>query len=138
MKASELRIGNYVNVPNYEQCPFRIDAFEHCSEKFIKVAQEVKLNGFEVHPITWYGDNLQPIPLTVEWLLKFGFEKSGLWTYVIELQGNLKLVYYLGEKGWSIGFKSYSDFSNLYYVHQLQNLYFALIGEELTIKKQNQ
>jgi hypothetical protein len=138
MKASELRIGNYVNVPNYEQCPFRIDAFEHCSEKFIKVAQEVKLNGFEVHPITWYGDNLQPIPLTVEWLLKFGFEKSGLWTYVIELQGNLKLVYYLGEKGWSIGFKSYSDFSNLYYVHQLQNLYFALTGEELTIKKQNQ
>ena len=138
MKSSELRIGNYVNVPNYEQCPFRIDAFEHCSEKFIKVAQEVKLNGFEVHPITWYGDNLQPIPLTVEWLLKFGFEKSGLWTYVIELQGNLKLVYYLGEKGWSIGFKSYSDFSNLYYVHQLQNLYFALTGEELTIKKQNQ
>ena len=138
MKASELRIGNYVNVPNYEQCPFRIDAFEHCSEKFIKVAQEVKLNGFEVHPITWYGDNLQPIPLTVEWLLKFGFEKSGLWTYVIELQGNLKLVYYLGEKGWSIGFKSYSDFSNLYYVHQLQNLYFALTGKELTIKKQNQ
>jgi hypothetical protein len=134
MKASELRIGNYVNVPNYEQCPFRIDAFEHCSEKFIKVAQEVKLNGFEVHPITWYGDNLQPIPLTVEWLLKFGFEKSGLWTYVIELQGNLKLVYYLGEKGWSIGFKSYSDFSNLYYVHQLQNLYFALTGEELTLK----
>ena len=76
MKASELRIGNYVNVPIKEQCPFRIDAFEYCSEKFIKVAQEVKLNGFEVHPLTWYGGDLQPIPLTEKWLLKFGFEKT--------------------------------------------------------------
>jgi hypothetical protein len=80
-------------------------------------------------------NEFKPIPLTEEWLLKFGFEKSMSWTYVIELKGNLKLVYYLGEKGWSIGFKSYSDFSNLEYVHQLQNLYFALTGEEL--KPQN-
>ena len=76
-----------------------------------------------------------PILLTEEWLLKFGFEKQMAWTYCIELKGNLKLVYYLGEKGWSIGNKNYSDFSNLQYVHQLQNLYFALTNEELTIKE---
>lgn len=67
-------------------------------------------------------------------MLKFGFEKTMAWTYYINLVGGLNLVYYLGEKGFSIGFKNYSDFSNLEYVHQLQNLYFALTGEELTIK----
>jgi hypothetical protein len=75
----------------------------------------------------------KPIPLTEEWLLKFGLEKIGIWTFSLNLVGNLDLIYYLGEKGWSIGLKSYSDFSNLKYVHQLQNLYFSLTGKELTI-----
>lgn len=78
---------------------------------------------------------LNPIPLTEEWLLKFGFEKQMMWTYAINIIGNKKLIYYLGEKGWSVGNKNYSDFSNLNYVHQLQNLYFALTNQELEIKK---
>jgi hypothetical protein len=77
----------------------------------------------------------KPIPLTEEWLLKFGFEKQMMWTYAINIIGNKKLIYYLGEKGWSVGNKNYSDFSNLNYVHQLQNLYFALTNQELEIKK---
>jgi hypothetical protein len=77
----------------------------------------------------------KPIPLTEEWLLKLGLKKIGIWTFSLNLVGNLDLIYYLGEKGWSIGLKSYSDFSNLKYVHQLQNLYFALTGKELTIKE---
>lgn len=97
-----------------------------------------KVNKIDLEAITYIvkepHNQVKPIPLTEEWLLKFGFYKSMSWTYAIELKGNLKLVYYLGEKGWSIGFKSYSDFSNLEYVHQLQNLYFALTGNELTIK----
>jgi hypothetical protein len=79
--------------------------------------------------------HFKPIELTEEWLLKLGLEKIGIWTFSLNLVGNLDLIYYLGEKGWSIGLKSYSDFSNLKYVHQLQNLYFALTGEELIIKK---
>jgi hypothetical protein len=133
MKASELRIGNYVNVPIKEQCPFRIDAFEHCDEKFIKVAQKVKLNGFEVHPLTWYGGDLQPIPLSEEWLLKFGFEKK-YW-------GNDKNQYPFMEKGLVI--IDLLDYTietasglviEMKYVHQLQNFYFALTGKELTLK----
>jgi hypothetical protein len=77
----------------------------------------------------------KPIPLTEEWLLKLGLEKIGIWTFSLNLVGNLDLIYYSGEKGWSIGLKSYSDFSNLKYVHQLQNLYFALTGKELKIKE---
>ena len=118
MKANELRIGNWVMVFPVKN-PQQV-----CDVMFDSVNTE---SVFGQH----YGE-VEPIQLTEEWLLKFGFEKTMSWTYVKDLVGNLKLVYYLGEKGWSIGFKSYSDFPNLKYVHQLQNLYFALTGEELT------
>jgi hypothetical protein len=131
MKANELRIGNYVNVPNSKQCPFRIDAFEHCSEKFIKVAQEVKLNGFEVHPLTWYGGDLEPIPLTEEWLVKFGFETNDVRYWQIS-SFRLHINRY-GE--WIFKVETFEQ--EIKYVHQLQNLYFALIGEELTIKSKD-
>ena len=112
MKANELRIGNLVYLTDKDKVWEILDGHE--------------IDECDDNPL------VQPIPLTEEWLLKFGFEKTMSWTYVKDLVGNLKLVYYLGEKGWSIGFKSYSDFPNLKYVHQLQNLYFALTGEELT------
>jgi hypothetical protein len=127
MKANELRIGNYVNVPNPKQCPFRIDAFEYCSEKFIKVAQEVKINGKEVHPLTWYGKDLEPIPLTEEWLLKFGFENNRL--------GLFDCIKVVEDIGFHIYFIQ-RHLKEVQYVHQLQNLYFALIGEELTFKSE--
>jgi len=120
LKASELRIGNFTTLGVV--CLIEDDVF--------RVAD----SDGDTFKNTWA--DIEPIPLTEEWLLKFGFQKSMSWTYVVELKGNLKLVYYLGEKGWSIGFKSYSDFSNLEYVHQLQNLYFALTGEELTLKSE--
>jgi hypothetical protein len=118
MKANELRIGNWVMI-DPSSIPQQV-----CDVMCDCVTTE---NTRGAH----YG-LVDAIPLTEEWLLKFGFEKTMSWTYVKDLVGNLKLVYYLGEKGWSIGFKSYSDFPNLKYVHQLQNLYFALTGEELT------
>lgn len=138
MKNTDLRIGNYVNVPIKEQCPFRIDAFEYCSEQFIKVAQEIEISGTQVHPLTWYGGDLEPIPLTEEWLLKFGFEKNfnNFYEKLInkdedDFIGKLTdyfFAYYIDKK---------DNYPLIYikYVHQLQNLYFALTGEELTIKE---
>lgn len=78
----------------------------------------------------------QPIPLTEEWLLKFGFEEkqgystSKYWKddkFLYKLNGYFLVINetYEGE--------ALSD--NIQYVHQLQNLYFALTGEELEIKK---
>jgi hypothetical protein len=121
MKANELRIGNYVHGNPYDGV-IKIFNNGKCVIKHKSGIEKCEIK------------NLQPIPITEEWLLKFGFYKTMSWTYEIELEGNLKLVYYLGEKGWSIGFKSYSDFANLKYVHQLQNLYFALMGKELIYK----
>ena len=80
---------------------------------------------------------LNPIPLTEEWLLKFGFEKLQNpnntpsliwkidWTFVFVQSIFDDLFYYFPKDGNRITLKS---------VHQLQNLYFALKGTELTIK----
>ncbi len=73
--------------------------------------------------------NYQPITLTEEWLLKFGFEKRSI------IQENDS--YYLnGEIVWVTkkGFRYFQNRNIIQHVHQLQNLYFALTGEELTIK----
>ena len=126
IQANELRIGNWVSVEKqgvrYNE---RIQSISAYSGKF---------NTFE-DPHYERIETLEPISLTEEWLLKLGFKKQMAWTFYIPIIGNMKLVYYLGEKGWSIGNKEYSD-HECKYVHQLQNLYFALTGEELTIKNE--
>jgi len=80
------------------------------------------------------GDSIafEPIPLTEDWLLKFGFEKVGvnyqkgwllLWTYL--KTGEVHFV--LNEPN-----SNKRHITELKYVHQLENLYFALEGSELT------
>lgn len=84
-------------------------------------------------------DHVEPIQLTEDVLFKCGFEyKTNLWE---------SKVYRLNE--WFISFESgicvfgfkkttkspYTMLKNdIKYLHQLQNLYFALTGEELEIK----
>jgi hypothetical protein len=104
MKASELRIGNYV----------------YFEDKLLKFDFEMG----------WNFDYIKPIPLTEEWLLKFGFEKDGIYYENAHLQ--------LSKMTSKNGYDCYCtdlDFSifmtELKHVHQLQNLYFALTNEEL-------
>ncbi|MEI7584640.1 hypothetical protein [Runella sp.] len=125
LRATELRIGNLIEYLVY-------DELATPKEEFVE-------NYVDIDDLRWLNENpddnfYRPMKLTEDILKRFGFVKTMSWTYAIELKGNLKLVYYLGEKGWSIGFKSYSDFSNLIYTHQIQNLYFALTGQELTLQ----
>lgn len=75
-----------------------------------------------------------PIPLTEDWLLKFGFtftdEKDGL-------AKNYVIIYLPDNENKSFTFIYEFDFmpriTEVKFVHQLQNLYFALAGEELKI-----
>ena len=70
-----------------------------------------------------------PIPLTEEWLLKFGFKRFpwGLVAGNLLFKDNLKCTELTFEVG--NGFRV-----EIKYVHQLQNLYFCLCGKELTLK----
>ena len=116
MEAKELRIGN--NLYN-DGVVVTIDArsiFDIWDDKGLK--------------------NYKPIPLTEEWLLKFGFEKKqgGLESVYFILAGKCLLEYNLTHKFADIVRKVNLDlFIELEYVHSLQNLYFALTGEELIV-----
>ena len=121
MEARELRLSNLVLKDNIE---YIIDT------KFF----------LDVYDGTCYQYEFKPIPLTEEWLLKFGFSKF-LNQYTLITSVHKKdfknipfIVLYLDNKF------EYDDLrfrTNLKYVHQLQNLYFALTGEELTTQELN-
>ena len=113
MKASELRIGNYVEYG---------DDIEQISIHLLFGA----LNG----------DDVKPIPLTEEWLVKFGFEPN-IYNDEFELYPLTFDCEYTDEGNWNISYDSYPLSTEIKHVHQLQNLYFALTGEELTIKNED-
>jgi hypothetical protein len=79
----------------------------------------------------------KPIQLTEEWLLKFGFEKVlNQYKKITDVSKdtfkNIPFIILFLDNQFQ-----YDDLrfiTNLQYVHQLQNLYFALTGDELTIK----
>lgn len=80
-------------------------------------------------------DSYVGIPLTEEWLLNFGFKGLSTSNYLGLLLG---IIYFRWDKE-----SKYLDFEldyesvqlpHIKYVHQLQNLYFALTGDELTLK----
>ncbi|AGO47465.1 hypothetical protein Phi19:3_gp061 [Cellulophaga phage phi19:3] len=134
MNANELRKGIYVRDRSGKE--MLIDFIDMPNNK---VGMNMLVMGIPVHPLTEFIDYLQPIPLTEEWLLKFGFVKND-WT-----DGGT-IIYY----GWQNGAVlletdsnssffildgKHEEFNNIKHVHQLQNLYFALTGEELTTKK---
>lgn len=78
-------------------------------------------------------ESFNPIPITEEWLLKFGFKKGVMVMYII-MDDNEQIQYSLDNNIFSFSFKaSYFKKIDVKYIHQLQNLYFALKGEELTL-----
>ncbi len=117
MKANELRIGNLIRFSE-DGTIFTIDSIE---EKGLSVQNEKEIAWIEL-------EEFEPIPLTEEWLLKFGFEKQGLNKFWKEpmLLTFLHVDYCL--------FLANQRHVNIFYVHQLQNLYFALTSEELKME----
>ena len=78
---------------------------------------------------------IKPINLTEEWLLKFGFEKIDHHRFKIKpSQYNWFYTYSIHDNA----FRFYVEdvilcLNTIFNVHQLQNLYFVLIGEELEL-----
>lgn len=125
MDAKDLRIGNWVYVKGSKKTTSVTDLITDCS---------TMANGFLC--FGYQGDQVIPIPLTEEILLKCGF-----------IHGR---VYFTGDTGWKKSGETFSiqlvdkgeyfsfhsaQFNlRVIHLHQLQNLYYALTGEELTIE----
>ena len=112
MDAKELRIGNYI--------------------LFGVINEPIKITGGIDEKNTTI-QMAKPIPLTEEWLLKFGFVKDGdsdTYNLCTEEYNEMCIEGYLQSE------MNVMDINvTLKHVHQLQNLYFALTGKELTIKQ---
>lgn len=102
---------------------------------------------FEANPGTIAAaerDYFRPIELTEEWLLRFGFKKDEDGAYDSRndesyplFMGRISIVNKQKEFFLWISIDDYFysfAWTKIKYVHQLQNLYFALTGEELTTK----
>jgi hypothetical protein len=129
MKINELRIGDWyksVKFGDAVKCDLS-DLYDLCAKSD---------GAYNDPPID---EMFEPIPLTEEWLLKFGFEKI-LKYYALGIHqelfsGLMKFRFDRLLQKWIFSIGTYKDITRVKYVHQLQNLYFALTGNELTIEK---
>lgn len=132
MESNELRINNYVNRKYFNPHPKNPDwQLEYCRISLIaENTVNVKIKGNSKLRFSINSDLISPIPLTEQWLIKFGFEKRGM-SYILSSGYGTFVI-----NKWADGKLMFTNIVlvnsfELKYVHQLQNLYFALMGEEL-------
>ena len=149
MKNSELRIGNIITLssPDAEiaipsMIPFVV--FEITFGRCHYIQEIGKPFAIQYsYPIEW--NHVHPIPITPEWLERLGFEKVGNYYDLDFNGGGLRFLSDLDGCRLFTG-SEYSltiamDYDTCEipntpkYIHQLQNLYHALTGQELTVKE---
>ena len=124
MKANELRIGNWV--VGHDGKPHKVRPTSILAQSQFDIAEAI---------------GCKPIPLTEEILLKCGFELGAYNWYMlmfknknikINIKSNMLCIesYYDGEIKSSMQILGLEQKK----LHQLQNLYFSLTGNELEIK----
>lgn len=138
IKAGELRVGNLVTIAHETNSP--IVTVETITPNFINVFDN--RTGYDI-------DFVLPIKLTPEWLERFGFVLDAFDAWNLELTTRFAsktlLVFasdYLYMRQFNTDKRHEDDICTIwnkdimkhFYVHDLQNLYFALTGQELELK----
>ncbi|MCT3817131.1 hypothetical protein HZQ56_14345 [Elizabethkingia anophelis] len=119
MNKQELRIGNYIEYNGKV-----ITVSDIYLSTGIIAKKEYTVNGRLI-------SDVNPLLLSDEYLSKLGFSKNKIgYTKTTSLDRLIAI----GFGSDSITINNVRFQNQIKYVHQLQNLYFALTGEELTIK----
>lgn len=139
MKAEELRIGNIVTIdnplawPSLKDMPVVVFRVENKKDRmFPESTGSVGCSDLKKE-YNQFDEFLKPIPLTVEWLDNLGF-KYFVQRSRFEKRFSKRQVFGIVKNKDYYAADRYIHISKIEYVHQLQNLYFALTGEELKIK----
>lgn len=126
MKANELRIGNLILIK-----------YPHNKDFIVTVIT----SGDDINACLRSPIYFNPIPLTEEWLGKLGFEPH--FDKIEEINYFCYKDFVIENEFFCFGYADAIVYdllrvnkkNPLKYVHQLQNLYFSLTGDELTVKK---
>jgi len=121
MKTTELRIGSFIKEIGQQEL-FRVWGIYHekCNDKI------------NLFPAALF----EPVCISEEILLKFGFEldqySKTIWTKDNGIN-TVRLSIDVFYSNFEADYDAIVSFKCPKYVHQLQNLYYCLTGEELTI-----
>lgn len=144
MKIQELRIGNYLMQIDQNKEKEITEVWGIINDVINPLVNENYHGGAFGQKRYYQGWNYEPIPLNEDWLLKFGMEYYDGFSNQRFIRLNKhecdfsKLTY--SHKEGLLRFTNGEDKGTslipyVKYVHQLQNLYYALTGEELTINE---
>lgn len=155
VKANELRIGNYVDI-SATTAPYYAEIC--ATSELEKDHVFVDNSNFEEVSAGWIiieydSEELKPIPITEEWLVKFGLkeDKKGRYgyryyypdidsKYIIERDWRDEPSHFFGLEYTDSGDsaddgKVYHFTFEVKYVHQLQNIIFSLTRQDLKLSK---
>lgn len=126
--SQELRLGNFIRDIESEREGYVLTIG--------KRASTVKM---EFSELTQKYEEYEPIELSEYWLLKFGFESNNV-AYKIDNDRFVFELYFYD--AWNLNYVEKEKFGNgsvelsgYWKIHEFQNLFFALTGEELKIKE---
>ncbi len=119
IQIKELRIGNYISAMG--KSITQVEGFDIYDNMILSSSFAERTY-----------DYFEPIPLSKEWLLKFGAEEErGVWR-IPKMKGYFDLLNLKGDIFFEYNVHQV-QMCKLKNVHQLQNLYFTLTGEDLCV-----
>lgn len=137
MTANDLRLGNliYWNIPEKKDTIHTVVGIRNGKLQTIPISLGESIEDYK------------PIPLTQIWLEKLGLIKKNITEDMpqelkqpdIDKDGNIWYMWVQGlfnleiQENGEIWFELYSHYKHIKYVHELQNLYYALTGVELSV-----
>lgn len=131
MKANELRIGNIIH---YNGNKKEIGVISKIAKSVVPNIDYVGIDGRQ--DINYQCKHIKPIPLTEEWLKKFGFfiveTNKCVDAFKENFRYSIQQVDNSNQWFWCDG---ETVITNLEFIHQLQNLYFTLTNKELKLTK---
>lgn len=133
MKNTELRIGNIINC-------FGIKMVVGINTT-ITIQEKTSKGNYVNEKVSLQSLNLEPISLTEEWLLKFGFNTDYNKGYIgIDVNNSDFVltepkVMHSQQEDYAYQFNTgyLSRYKKFKYVHELQNFFYAITGEELVL-----
>lgn len=125
MEAAELRLGNYLKVDG------EVFVLVEISDSSLQGYMQKDVGNHVMQLFRYRVSQTDPIPITAGWLKSLGWKKiNELDDGTVVYQGTPYLYFADGEGQCMV------KTPPIKYVHQLQNLYFVLTGQELGKKKQ--